>query len=309
MALSKMSHFCTMFSVVLLMIGVIKSTNHDLEDPFLFRFGPDQNDTFNLKLDDGCSSEQNLSYSFSFGENNYSSLFVCSNGYISFKFPFTSYWPRDFDTVTLPLIVALFGDVNTYDNFLDEMCDTGKDLEFVCRMTTFTNSSDGTNFNLFLNYNEDIINETIRNKTIEWEQKLFDASIFDMYYDDYISRLVFGKSTTKYVNLANNIFKREMNTSDKKLAQDLVRVKISNFTADWGYLATWYKVGPFPGRIDAFNSFQVAITCGFANANKRCFVLFDYFELQWGWNAWQGQTFARAGFADGEGRHNWHCFF
>ena len=305
MALSKMSHFCTMFSVVLLMMVGIKSTNHDLEDPFLFPFGPDHNDTFNTKRLDYCSSEQNLSYSFSFGEKSYSSLFVCMNGYISFNSSFNSFRPHHFDIVTVPLIVALFSDVHTYDNFLDEMCDAKTAFqEQICQLT-LSNLADFT-----LNFNNDlIIDETIRNKTIEWEQKLFDASIFDMYYDDYISRLVFGKSTTKYVNLANNIFKREMSQSDKKIAQDLVRVKISNFTADWGYVATWYKVGPYPHRIDAFNSFQVAIACGVVNASKRCFVLFDYFELQWGWNAWQGQTFARAGFADGEGRYSWHGFF
>ena len=294
---TKMSHFCILFSFL---IGIIETTNLNLEEPFYFPFGPDYNDTFNPKVPGACSSEQKFDYSFKFGPNFYSSLFVCNNGIIEFK------------TVNVTATIAPFvADVDTRDQFFDRMCfypyqtyDDKFDI-FAPSWTPFyeaaclaANTSAMFSINFYTN--DYIVNEIVRNKTIDWEQRLFAGSTFHLNYDDYISRLVFGNETTKYVNLANNIFKRQLSLSDKVLCEELIRKKVANFIAEWGYVATWYKVGTLWYRIDAFNSFQVIIICGSVETVKRCFTLFDYFELQW--NRWQSaDSFSAAGFDDGSG--------
>ena len=300
--------FRTQFCFYLLVLAYlftrpIESTNHDLEEPFLFPFGPAHNDTFNPKISDHCSSYQNLTYPLKFGNVTFSpgGLSVCMHGYVILASPI--------DTV---FISPFYLGIDTNDQFFDQMCNYNYNdgfYNYYYENGNFENNfaekacvlwRANTTVNFTLNFNENYIyNETIRNKIIEWEEKTFTASTFDLFYDDYISRLVFGKQTTKYVNLANNIFKRELGSSDKILARELIREKIDNFTTDWGFVATWYKVGR-SNRVDAFNSFQATILCGFVDAVKRCFVMFDYFQLEW--LLWDFRDiFADAGFQNEKG--------
>ena len=59
-----------------------------------------------------------------------------------------------------------------------------------------------------------------------------------------ITRLLMGLATTKYVNLAGNVFRREItNSSDLDSVDDLINSRHSDFRSDFGYVATWYKVG------------------------------------------------------------------
>ena len=293
------------------LIGITYSTNHNLEDPFLFPFGPDHEDNFLAKNDDACSWGTFLSYQFYYGQFSRSWLYVCTNGVISFDWPFISFSPSQMDRTSTPLIVPMFSDVHTLDQFFDLRCNYPYNWYIYEKACFYSLTNDEETFNITFLTNNYIFDETIRQKTVEWEEKTFNKTIFDVYYDDYLARLVFGKETVKYVNLANNIFYREMGPNDTILAQELIREKISNFTSEWGYVVTWYKVGAFPHRIDAFNSFQGAILCGVVDTVKRCFVIFDFFQLEWGWNPWQGESFARSGLADGNGMviHSSTCNF
>ena len=88
-------------------------------------------------------------------------------------------------------------------------------------------------------------------------KSLARSQLNSITYDDDISRVVFGLSSTEDVNLANNVYMREMTEADKAVADSFFSTKSVNVSIDWGFIATWYKVTPFPGRLDAYNSFQV----------------------------------------------------
>ena len=75
-------------------------------------------------------------------------------------------------------------------------------------------------------------------------------------FDDDLTQNIMGEDT-KYLNLANNIFKREMSEADLLVVTGMVGTT-HEFEATWGFVATWYKVGTYPIRVDAFNSFQVS---------------------------------------------------
>ncbi|XP_075263354.1 uncharacterized protein LOC142354902 isoform X2 [Convolutriloba macropyga] len=88
------------------------------------------------------------------------------------------------------------------------------------------------------------------------------------------------------VNLANNVFMREMNKADMDCADVILRDKSVNVSIDWGFVVTWYKVTSYPGSLEAHNSFQGAIACDLQYTSggenmQRCFVVFDFGELQW----------------------------
>ena len=283
---------------LLFLFTITESTNFNLEEPFLFPFGPDQGDSFNVKNDDWCSPEEKLDYFFQFGPKSYSSLSVCNRGTILFESQST------FRTV-YSNIAPFFGDVDIRDMFFDKSCDFYyyEPRNWV-KLLYETRCSASKNEELFFSiyFDDDYIyNDVIRNKTLAWQQKTF-ITLAGIYYDDYISRLVFGRNTTKYINLANNVFKREMSSYDKLLAQQFIRELIPSFVDEWGYVVTWYKVGSKWHNIESYNSYQAAIICGLVDTMKRCFVLFDYFQLQWVLMR-EDSAIVRAGFNDGYGTH------
>ena len=112
-------------------------------------------------------------------------------------------------------------------------------------------------------------------------------NIIDIYSDDELARAIFGSDTTKYVNLANNVFKRETNNeSDLSILTSFLQPVNPGFEAKWAFVATWYKL---PARARPrqffFNSYQAIITCDIRSVSNSeddiCFVIFDYFEIQW----------------------------
>ena len=84
------------------------------------------------------------------------------------------------------------------------------------------------------------------------------SELTDITYDDKISKRVFGmEDSNQDVNLANNVFMREMNKADMDCADVILRDKSVNVSIDWGFVVTWYKVTSYPGSLEAHNSFQV----------------------------------------------------
>ena len=108
----------------------------------------------------------------------------------------------------------------------------------------------------------------------------------DIFTDDELARAIFGSDTTKYVNLAGNILKRETtDQSDLSTLTTFLAQFDAEFEASWAFVASWYKVPPEMGFQFDYNSYQAVITCD-KNTEETtfddvCYVIFDYFEVQW----------------------------
>ena len=114
----------------------------------------------------------------------------------------------------------------------------------------------------------------------DWNEKIMKQpmEVLDITFDDEISKLLFGENSTKYVNLAGNVFKRETTKeSDLDIISAFINRGIPSFRATFAYVVTWYKIGTTEDA-RLFNSFQCVITCGAAS----CFILYDIYEIQWG---------------------------
>ena len=72
-------------------------------EPFLLAFGPENGDTINSKEKDGCSDEQFFDRNFRIGHNQYSSTYVCMNGYLSFGGKYEENNPARFDYNITPI--------------------------------------------------------------------------------------------------------------------------------------------------------------------------------------------------------------
>ena len=96
----------------------------DIDDVFLFDFGPRAGDTFLSKGYSQCSTAYNLPENFTFGGKIQSKLFVCVFGVIAFDEPLGSqlYDPANFETLNHSMIAPLYSDVFLRDNFLDLAC-------------------------------------------------------------------------------------------------------------------------------------------------------------------------------------------
>ena len=106
-----------------------------------------------------------------------------------------------------------------------------------------------------------------------------EATDFNVRSDDESSKALFGINSTKYVNLAGNVFKREITSpSDFETINQLISTHIPDFHATSGYVATWYKVG-HRHNASLFNSFQCIIAC---SSDNGCVIINDYSEIEWG---------------------------
>ena len=130
---------------------------------------------------------------------------------------------------------------------------------------------------------------------VDWNTEGRHQAGVDFQTDDVLSQKIFGADSTKYVNLANNIFKREStNSGDLKLITDFIRSNPNNsaFEATWFAVFTWYKVASSsPYRtyeqrnfLQWFNSFQLILACdntsSIGSNSTHCFAIYDYFQLQ-----------------------------
>ena len=127
------------------------------------------------------------------------------------------------------------------------------------------------------------------NHVIEaWNELISTSSDeLDIHSDDQLAQTLMGSETTKYVNLANNVFKRQTtDAADLSTINSLLQLNYPHFEASWALVATWYKLQQQYAPSKAHNSYQAIITCGIqsevsSSKHRSCFIIFDYFEVQW----------------------------
>ena len=103
--------------------------------------------------------------------------------------------------------------------------------------------------------------------------------------DDEDALQFFGRESTKYVNLAGNIMRRQVTEGeDLQILTELIqqREDSADVIVEWALVVTWYKIKFDCDRNDwetqdrfCFASFQLVVTCG----ATRCFSIFNYFEI------------------------------
>ena len=250
--------------------------NYDHDEPFLLNFGPGANDKFLPAKYYGCFHAETPSKTFMFGEHEVEEVYVCQDGIVSFKSRYVSTYRvlrgsiYYYEAVISPLI---------YDNYDSSV----SFLDYTCLLFDNTVYQDENYFN----------DVCFRMAT----RNFYNQEEFDVTFDDEESKILFGVNTTKYVNLAGNMFKREITSSqDLDIVNQLINTKLPSFHAISGYVVTWYKIGyrSYYYYYDQdFNSFQSIIACG---DNKDCVVINDYYEMQWGWG--QPEIGANSGFID-----------
>ncbi|XP_063710768.1 uncharacterized protein LOC134839220 isoform X3 [Symsagittifera roscoffensis] len=312
-----MSSFKKLIVLIRLIIFLHIANSTFIPEPFdILKFGPENSDSFLNKKADTCSLARNISRSVKFGADRYTTLYVCMNGIVAFGEPVTSFKPDEFDNFTTPVLAPFFGDIAVSDSFLDEMCfdsassyyvDFVYNVETICYQYAYRPQPDpyvGIQF-----YTDYMLDLDLKAKIYDHFASRSTWSGLTVDFDDYITRLTFGKDTTKYPNLGNNIMYREMTVTDLGSVDSFIRnTPIKEVRINWGFVATWFKVSPFPSRLDSFNTFQASLFCTAADQNSvvadgngRCFALFDFFEVQWTTTRWQENRNARSGLNDGNG--------
>ncbi|XP_063723528.1 uncharacterized protein LOC134851395 isoform X2 [Symsagittifera roscoffensis] len=285
-----------------------------MEEPFLLPIGPNHGDSFNRKTPTSCSEPISVPFPIKIGSKSYTTLYVCNNGLITFGDPVISYQPADFDSMTTPVIAALFEDNLNGDNFLDQMClqdggayytETMYETERICWYYWNYEPTSAINY---LGFSYDYIDDARLKAEIKtFAEKPLTRAELTLGFDDCITGTLMGEDKVKYINLANNVMKREMSTSDIEVVQQLINDKFPGQIVKWGFVATWYQISPYPGRLDAFNSYQNLLFCTESPPTSDpgsfdlCYVLFDFFEIQWLYTKWERVMAGRVGINDGEG--------
>ena len=266
----------------------------DLPEPFLLPFGPQHNDSFTRKMDDGCSDEQFLSRRFRFGSLTFDSLYVCTNGHISFGSGNSILWWSSSDTFITPFLA----DADIEENIFDYGCFDSSYPGWRENICNLYHRLDQYSSGFYNHYINSYVGDPNLEQAIEdWNAMSFRASELNVRRDDELTLLLMRRNTTKYVNLVNNIMKREVTSqSDLDILTDLIDDFEPNFEASFAYVVTFYKNSRYPGILDEVNSYQVVIVCDnfggpWNRTQDHCFCLFDYFEI-----TWDAVSSARAGF-------------
>ena len=268
------------------------TTRNSMGEPFLLSFGPEHGD-FGYQTNT-CRS-LSMSSSFPFKSKSVCYFHVrldtfkaCTDWHVRFGIGCSSYiryWAYNIRSMTH----------HSNDNLLD----------YKCTETVLTKQN---------TRNLDEFCPILRNYDLPWLDKINGVSeeetalYKDLIYsfdeetniqsDDEFARSVMGDNSTKYVNLANNVFKRQTtNESDLTTVDLLVQVFHPGFTSKWALVATWYKMMPESVTQFEYNSYQVVITCNdeAEGGNDMCYIIFDYFQTSWIRQSMWGSRNARCG--------------
>ena len=237
------------------------------DEPFLLKFGSMVEDKFLPKLKEQyphyCSYAEFFQKQFKFGKFNAEVAFICTNGMISFTSSpddnfFYSLQNDEHNEHITAIAPLIFSNVYNIDNFFfDYTCLLAEDSVYQTETFFYDMCFRIATRNFYINSNDRGIT-----------------------FDDDKAKALFGSETTKYVNLAGNMFKREINESeDFDKINQLITSKIPSFQATVGYVVTWYKIGARGKPATSFNSFQSIMACA---DNKDCVVIHDYYEMEWG---------------------------
>ena len=258
--------------LVFIVLALVKNGRaQNWHDRFVLPFGHTFGDTFTTKGDDTCSPEQDLGRTIRFGNQRYDSVYVCTNGYLSFGGMNTFFSPSSFDSPSYPLLAAYLSDIQTNDNLLDYGCsvinyddpqfDSYLNVYYYTQETICGTFLDNSYPVFYQNLNSDYIaDDDLRSQVEAWRLTAFNSEDLNVQFDDNITLDLMGSNTE--VNLANNIFKRIVSSqSDLNFLTEITQRFTPAFVASFAYVATYYKVGAYHRRIDGFNSFQIIIVC------------------------------------------------
>ena len=267
-------------------------TRNSMGEPFLLSFGPKYGDIVrSARYCKHLSVFSSFFFMYSYICDYYLYLKVeynsCTDWHVRFGIDCSYIYFYVYDTSSLTL--------DTNDNLLD----------YKCTETVLTKQNTGYLDEfcpLLRNYDLpwlDKINEVSEEETALYKDLIysFDEET-NIQSDDEFARSVMGDDSTKYVNLANNVFKRQTtNESDLSTVDSLVQAFHPGFISKWALVATWYKMMPESVTQFEYNSYQVVITCNdeAEGGNDICYIIFDYFQTSWiRQNRW-GSINARCG--------------
>ena len=302
-------------------------TTSRVKQPFLLPFGPKHGDTFVKK----SNTEEHIRFNLENNEItlngvNYSYFTVSTRGkaYLHQNEDHYDWYWNDcyylgFDSLhchrILTFVIQGLSYINTIDNLIDYTCtevylDEHEadilyqfDVEEFCPLLpdkkkeseevwwphwalVFDNS-------WRVGYDDEILTEQQRDAIESWNDMLPVVSKNDVNItsDDNLAKAIFGSDTTNFVNLANNLFKRETTKeADLWALTSFVSQFKPEFEASWAFVATWYKVPAVEIGTLSYNSYQAVITCDVKNDttpyDDECYVIFDYYEMQWT-GSWQ----------------------
>ena len=278
------------------------------EEPFLLPFGPKHGDQFFRKTDyTACFHDRFSESPLTVNSQLFNDFEFCVNGIVYLEHNTCSWWYgySKFSFCEYPVFsIYNLQTINTEDNLIDYMCSENyrDDVEYWRRrdINEFCPLLDNRwenrhplrwdEYSWYTEYQQNQlgITDEQREAIEEWNDFLSDnPENIDLTSDDELARAIFGSDTTKYVNLANNVFKREtMEESDLSILTSFMQPVYPGFAATWAFVATWYKIPPgtWPRRLN-YNSYQTINTCDVktnsTSEDDVCFVVFDYFEIQW----------------------------
>ena len=288
-----------------------------LEEPFLLSFGPAYGDSFSnqrlIHTRDNqfgsrvCSLPQILETPFDLSGFQFDWLFVCLNGVIELhSFGLSNVqknsWLNEADFFPLT--------INVFKTGISETSVRDGQVDYLCALALNASSVN----DLYYQYFDDTACPGISNNRKRWnwlnavtmsgwtDRDTLESVIHwniegkhqknvDFHSDDALSRRIFGEQSTKFVNLANNVFHREStNDSDLAILTEVIRSDPNNFQfeATWCVVVTWYKVSSAPASdqiysLKRFNSFQLILVCDNGSQegiSAKCFAIYDYYELQ-----------------------------
>ena len=239
------------------LLTVQNFNNYDDDEPFLLKFGREEND--GISADWTCFFAGTLKRPLTFGNVEVEYFHVCS-GIVSWKNSHENTYVisrgehKEGTAVIAPLLYRRRYRQSLY---LDYSC-----LQYDNRLFEYLKYF--SEYDICFNFARHRYNEAID---------------FDVKSDDESSKALFGVNSTKYVNLAGNVFKREITrASDFETINQLISTHIPDFEATSGYVATWYKIG-HRYKTSSFNSFQCIIAC---SSHNGCVIINDYSEIEWG---------------------------
>ena len=267
--------------LVLMLIAAHNLHVSCVKEPFDLDFGPDAGDQFTWK-GDGTRSEP-----------------IYINGPLMWGQAEVAYFKTESDIELFlydqsgnqigEIEVAYF-DGKTQDNLLDKMClqydDYYANIESICDYMLDPNNPAEDYVRGFVRSTDSALRSVVYKIELlyEWNDLSFSKSSLGVYFDDLLTQVLTGPDT-KYVNLANNVYVRNL-TRSKDL--EVVNNRIGgDFKADFGFVVTWYKIMDDDAETMFFSNVQLVVACDQKNTtdvqDNECYSMAEYDQL----NPWE----------------------
>ena len=260
-----------------LILLTIFDNGWSLKEPFDLKFGPDAGDKWMEKFDDYCSVSSDLNGPLRYDNKTITQLQTCSN--VALKL-------IDDEGSEHRIYIAKF-DGDLQDRFLDRMCltpsyyDEYDYQDYIC--------------NWYLNYDAgsvayepqvaDYATEVFplifeMEKAYEWDYIEFLRKNVDIYFDDLMT-IVHTGADSKYVNLVNNVFSRNILRQEDK---DIINSRIGqDFSAESGFVVSFYKIKDYDYFVTYHISVQFVLASDDRNTaevtDNKCYTMTQFQKL------------------------------